>query len=241
MALQPKVLALIPARGGSKGVPRKNILQIGGKPMIAWTIEAALASGVCDRVVVSTDDAEIAEVAKKYGAEVPFMRPEEFARDDTPDYPVFQHCMEWLQENEGTQPDIALWLRPTSPLRTADDIKKALELLLSTDADAVRSVCSVEQHPYWMKNMDDENRLTPLIAGHDENTYPRRQLLDPVYLLSGLVEAIRVPNALKNGKLFSGDIRGYLAPPERSREIDSLTDVEWMTKALADAQSKKSA
>ncbi|MDD5751687.1 MAG: acylneuraminate cytidylyltransferase family protein, partial [Candidatus Peribacteraceae bacterium] len=232
MPLTPKVLALIPARGGSKSVPRKNILPIGGRPLLLWTIDAAKASGVCDRIVVSTDDEEVAALARSAGAEVPFLRPPEFARDDTPDYPVFTHAVDWLEKHEKWRPDIVLWLRPTSPLRTADDIRNALDLLNSTGADAVRSVSETKQHPYWMKLMDAQSRLSPFIAGHDENTFPRRQLCPPVWLLSGLVDVIRVSSALENGVLFGGDVRGYIAPAERSLELDSPSDIEPIVQAL---------
>ncbi|MEK7218326.1 MAG: hypothetical protein AAB728_02570 [Patescibacteria group bacterium] len=127
---------------------------------------------------------------------------------------------------------MVLWLRPTSPLRTAEDIRGALGLLSSTGADAVRSVCTVEQHPYWMKGMDAEGRLTPLIPGHDESSFPRRQLCPPVYMLSGLVDAVRVSSALVNGALFAGDVRGYVAPLERSRELDTLDDMPFLEAAL---------
>jgi CMP-N,N'-diacetyllegionaminic acid synthase len=233
MASRKAVLALIPARGGSKSVPRKNVLPIGGKPLIAWTIEAAHASGVCDRVIVSTDDEVIAEIARCEGAEVPFLRPETLARDETPDYPVFENVIHWLQTHEGWEPEIVVWLRPTSPLRSAEDIRSALELLSSTGADAVRSVCAVAHHPYWMKCMETNGRLTPLISGHDEHSFPRRQSCPPVYMLSGLVDIVRVSSARKNGALFVGDVRGYVASMERSIELDSPEDIEPIAKALS--------
>src|SRR5207237_942740 len=125
-------------------------------------------------------------VAKKEGAEVPFMRPSELAADDTPDFPVFTHAIEWLQKNEGWTPEIVIWLRPTSPLRASSDITQALELLTSTGADAVRSVTLTENHPYWMKLLDKQQRLTPLMPGFDEHSHPRRQTFPPVYHLNGL-------------------------------------------------------
>jgi CMP-N-acetylneuraminic acid synthetase/RimJ/RimL family protein N-acetyltransferase len=230
-----QLLALIPARGGSKSVPRKNILPIVGKPLIAWTIAAAKASGLCDPIIVSTDDPEIAAVAKREGADVPFLRPPEIARDDTPDFPVFKHAVEWLEKNEGWRPEIVAWLRPTSPLRTPEDICGALRILTSTGADAVRSVCAVDHHPYWMKSMDADGRLAPVIPGHDEHAFPRRQLCPPVYALSGLVDVIRVSSALRNGALFAGDVRGYAAPADRSRELDTSADIEPLIRLLCPA------
>ncbi len=235
MASKHTVLALIPARGGSKGVPRKNILTIAGLPLIAWTIRAAKASGVCGHIVVSTDDTEIADIARREGAEVPFLRPARIARDDTPDYPVFAHAVEWFAKHEGVAPKIVLWLRPTSPLRTATHIKEALRLLTSTKADAVRSVCAVEQHPSWMKTIDGKKQLHPLIPGHDERSFPRRQTLKPVYLLSGLVDVVRVSSALKNGALFAGDVRGYVADPAVSRELDAPGDIPVLERALQES------
>lgn len=123
------IIAIIPARGGSKGIPRKNIRLLHGKPLIAWTIETALSTSCLKRVIVSTDDEEIAEVAEKYGAEVPFLRPKKYAQDDTTDMPVYEHTLHWLEENERYIPDIVVWLRPTAPLRTSEDIKNAVNIL----------------------------------------------------------------------------------------------------------------
>ena len=130
------VLGLIPARGGSKGIPRKNLRELAGKPVLAWTIEAALACPLLDRVLVSTDDDEIAAAARACGAEVPFARPAQLANDDTPDLPVYRHALETL----GYEFDVVAWLRPTAPLRTAEDIAAAVRLLEETGADCVRSV-----------------------------------------------------------------------------------------------------
>lgn len=224
------MLAIIPARGGSKGVPHKNILEVGGKPLIAWTIAQAKASGVCHRILVSTDDPEIAGIAKKEGAEVPFMRPSAIAADDTPDFPVFQHALEWLQKEEEYIPTTVVWLRPTSPLRTPEDIQKAVSLLHSSGADAVRSVCEVQEHPYWMKIVEKDGRLAPLMEGRDENSHPRRQLCPLIYLLSGLVDAVRVSSALKNKAMFTGDVRAYIAPADRSRELDTKEDLQYFVR-----------
>lgn len=232
MASTKAALALIPARGGSKGVPRKNILPVGGRPLIAWTIEAAKKSGVCTRIIVSTDDPEIAEIAKKEGADVPFMRPADIAKDDTPDYPVFAHAIEWLKKNEKWNPDAVLWLRPTSPLRTADDIRAAFDLFNSTGADAVRSITLTEHHPYWMKTLDAQKRLAPVLDGFDEQSHPRRQTLPPAYHLNGLVDIARVSSAVSNGALFGGDVRGYVTPAERSLELDSPKDIAALDSAL---------
>lgn len=169
-------ICIIPARGASKGVNRKNIRQLGGKPLIAWTIKTSLSCSSLQRIIVSTDDLEIANIAKEYGAEVPFLRPPELAKDSTPDFPVYQHTISWLTEHENFQPDIVVWLRPTSPLRSVEDIKNAIDILVKSQADSVRSVCLSEHHPYWMKRLEGD-RLIPFIDGFDERKFFRRQLL----------------------------------------------------------------
>jgi CMP-N,N'-diacetyllegionaminic acid synthase len=216
-------LGIIPARGGSKGVPRKNIRQLAGKPLIAWTIEVALACPSLERVIVSTDDQEIAEIARQYGAKVPFIRPAELAQDDTPDLPVYLHALSWLVEHKGYRPDIVVWLRPTTPLRMVKDIETVMELLVESKADCVRSVCLTEHHPYWMKRLDGD-RLVPFVSGSDERRYYRRQLLPPVYRLNGMVDAVRCGTVNERESLFGGDMRGYVVPTERSIDLDSELD-----------------
>jgi len=218
-----KVLAVVPARGGSKGIPKKNIKSLAGKPLINYTVEAALQSQYHLRVVVSTDDEEIAEIARAAGAEVPFLRPAELARDDTADLPVCQHALRWLMMHENYCPEIVVWLRPTSPLRTVQDINAAVQLLLETGADCARSVCLAEHHPYWMKRLEG-NRLLPFVEGVDESKYYRRQELPPAYRLNGAVDVTWCKRILEDGKLFGGDMRGYVMPVERSVDLDSEID-----------------
>lgn len=146
-----EVLAIIPARGGSKSIPRKNIRPFAGHPLIAYSIAAGLAAETVNRVVVSTDDEQIAAISRRYGAETPFMRPEEFSQDDTPDLPVFQHALRWLRENEGYRPEMIVQLRPTSPLRRVRHIDQAVHRLLDRpEANAVRTVCVPFQNPFKM-------------------------------------------------------------------------------------------
>lgn len=178
-----EILAVIPARGGSKSILRKNIKLLAGKPLIAWSIEAAKQSRLLTRVIVSTDDEEIAAVAKQYGAEAPFLRPVELAGDETPDTPVFEHCVAWLQEHEGYRPDIIVHLRPTGPLRTAQEIDGAISLLLRhSEADSVRSVEEPEKPPFKMWKPEGEYMVpfAPLAGMRDAHTAPR-QLLPKVY------------------------------------------------------------
>lgn len=178
-----KVLALIPARGGSKGVPKKNIRLLAGKPLIAHSIDAARASQYIDRIIVSTDDTEIAEAARAHGAEVPFVRPAELAQDLTPDTPVFEHCLAWLKEHEGYEPHLIVHLRPTGPLRTSQEIDESIELLAShPEADSVRSVEEPPKPPFKMWQPEG-NYIKPFaaVAGlKDFHTMPR-QMLPKVY------------------------------------------------------------
>ena len=156
------ILGLIPARGGSKGLPRKNIKLLLGKPLIAWTIEQALASKYLDKVVVSTDDEEIAKISKKYGAEVPFIRPKELATDKTKGIDVVLHTIRWMEEN-GKSYDFLMLLQSTSPLRTFEDMDKAIELLFLKKAKAIVSVCEVEHHPYWSNTLPEDGCMKNFI------------------------------------------------------------------------------
>lgn len=215
-------MALIPARSGSKGIPHKNIKPIHGKPLIVYSIEQALHSKLINRTIVSTDSKKYAEIAVKYGAEVPFLRPKNLSKDETPDLPVYQHALQYLNTIEGYKPDYVVWLRPTTPLRSIDDIDNAISLAIESKADCVRSVCLVEHHPFWMKMIEDD-RLVPFISGKDEKTFFRRQLLPKVYRINGAVDVF---NAFKIKKetLYSGDIKGYIMPKERSLDIDTELD-----------------
>ena len=230
-----RVLALVPARGGSKGVPRKNLRVVAGKPLLQWTLEASAAAERVERTVVTTDDPEIAELARALGAEVPFQRPAELAGDEVPDFPVYRHALDRLAEKDGYEPDAVAWLRPTSPLRMADDIDAAVELLERSGADAVRSVSPSEYHPYWMKRLE-EGRLLPLIEGANESTHPRRQLLPEVFRLNGAVDVIRCASVAHDGPLFGGTIAGYAMPRERSVDIDDELDLE-LAALLLDRQT----
>ena len=217
------VIAIVPARGGSKGVPGKNIRPLAGKPLIVWTLEAALACPAIGRVIVSTDHPDIAAIARSAGGDVPFLRPSALAEDDTPDLPVCLHALEWLRTNSATMPDIVVWLRPTTPLREPQDISDALALRSERDAVSVRSVCQVDHHPYWMKTLDG-SAMRPLLADCDERRFPRRQLLPPVYRLNGAVDVTTAAQAMAGEALFAHDARAYVMPLERSVDIDTEAD-----------------
>ena len=159
-----EVLALIPARGGSKSIPRKNILPFAGHPLLAYSIAAGLAAETINRVIVSTDDEEIASIAKRYGAEAPFLRPAEYSQDHTPDLPVFRHALEWLSKHEDYHPEIVVQLRPTSPFRRVMHIDQAIYRLLERpDADSVRTVCVPFQNPFKMWRIAPNGIMQPFI------------------------------------------------------------------------------
>jgi CMP-N-acetylneuraminic acid synthetase len=187
------VLAIVPARGGSKGIPRKNVREVAGHPLIAYSIAAGLAAEHIDRVLVTTDDEEIAEVARAYGADVPFRRPGELAADDTPDLPVFLHALEWLDREERYRPEIIVHLRPTSPLRQVADIDRAIRLLAGHEtADAVRAVCEPFQNPYKMWRLDADGLMVPLLQGVMPEPYNQpHQKLPQVYWQTGYIDVIR--------------------------------------------------
>ncbi len=189
-----KTVAIIPARGGSKGIPDKNIINLCEKPLIAYAIEAGLAASSVNRIIVSTDDEEIANIAKEYGAEVPFVRPAELAEDNTPDLPVYRHLVEWLHDNENYSFDNLVNLRCTTPLKTPKMIDDAVRLLNNTDCDSVRTANQVsgEEHPYWMFKKRNDGTAESFIDGIKLENYHQRQLLPPCYALNFLVDAMRV-------------------------------------------------
>ncbi len=215
------ILGLIPARGGSKGLPRKNIKPLLGKPLVAWTIEQALASKYLDRVVVSTDDKEIVEISRKYGAEVPFLRPEELATDEAKSIDVVLHAISWVEENDKPY-DLLMLLQLTSPLRTEEDIDRAIELLFEKGTSAIVSVCEVEYHPYWSNVLPADGCMKDFIKPEVINK--RRQELSPFYRLNGAIY-LAYCHYLKQEKSFFGDKTfAYIMPRERSIDIDEEID-----------------
>jgi N-acylneuraminate cytidylyltransferase len=221
-----EILALIPARGGSKSIPRKNIRLFSGHPLIAYSIAAGLAADLVTRVIVSTDDAEIAQVAREYGAETPFLRPAEFSRDDTPDLPVFQHALEWLYVQENYQPEIVVQLRPTSPLRRVWHIDHAVSRLLETpSADSIRAVCSPFQNPYKMWRIGEDGFMHPLVptSFHEPYNLPR-QALPEVYWQTGYVDACWSDTILEGNSMTGERILPLVTDPSEWIDIDSPDD-----------------
>ena len=218
------VLAIVSARGRSKGLPRKNIRAFCGSPLIEWSIRVARNAACVDRVVVSSEDAEIIEVAIRAGAEAPFVRPEALAGDDVAGVEPVIHAVEWLREHEGYQAPWILLLQPTSPLRTAGDIDEAYRLAISTGADAVMGVTPARTHPYWTKTMDEAGRLSDFIPiEHKSNT---RQELPPVHVINGAIYLIRTGELLKTRSFGSGHLVAYCMPFARSIDIDDLLDFQ---------------
>lgn len=220
--MNPVIVAIIPARGGSKAVPRKNIRLLDGKPLIYYAIREAQNSALLQRVLVSTEDAEIAEVARGYGAEV-IPRPRELARDDTPSPPVYRHVIKYLEETEGSAPDIVVLLQPTSPLRRATDIDGAIAQFLATDCDSVVSVCEVEHPPHNMFALDG-NRLVPIVPGGEKII--RRQDAPRIFRLNGAIYVMRSDVAMKQNKAVGHNSEAYIMPIEISIDINTETDLK---------------
>ncbi len=223
-----EVLALIPARGGSKSIPRKNIRPFAGHPLIAFSIAAGLGAETVTRVVVSTDDEEIAQVSRHYGAETPFLRPGEFSQDDTPDLPVFQHALRWLAENEGYHPEIVVQLRPTSPFRRRRYIDEAVYRLMERpEADAVRTVCIPFQNPFKMWRIGGDGFMQPvgLKLGIAREPYNQpRQALPDVYWQTGYVDAAWADTILNKNSMTGERILPLVIDPSEWIDIDSPDD-----------------
>jgi len=234
MTHEKNIIAVIPARGGSKGIPKKNLALLTGKPLLAYAIEVGVASPLIDDVFVSTDDAEIAAVAKKYHADV-IDRPVKLAQDTTPDYPVFSHAITWLKEH-GIDADILVNLRPTCPLRLVEDVNAAVQKMLDTGCDAVRTVTPADHHPYWMVHFEDD-QILPFIDGIDIRKYYQRQLLPPAYRFNGGVDVMSASVIVDKKDLYGSDIRGVIMPAERSIDIDTEIDIR-MAEILLEQREK---
>ena len=236
-----EVLVLIPARGGSKGIPRKNVRDFAGAPLIAYSIVAGLQAELVTRVIVSTDDEEIAETARAWGAEVPFMRPSEFAQDDTTDLPVFEHALKWLRENEGYQPDIVVQLRPTSPVRPVGLVDDAINTLIQhPEADCVRGVVASGQNPFKMWRISSSGQLKPLlrVAGLDEPYNAPRQALPDTFWQTGHIDAIRTSTILEKHSLTGDVIFPLIIDPLYTVDIDTIEDFKNSARLMSDLRIK---
>jgi YrbI family 3-deoxy-D-manno-octulosonate 8-phosphate phosphatase len=234
--MKPEILAIIPARGGSKGIPHKNIRDFAGVPLIAWSIAAAKQSDLVTRTIVSTDDEEIAAVARSFGAETPFLRPAEFAQDATTDLPVYEHALKWLAENENYRPDVVIQLRPTSPIRPRDCVDRAIRILLAhPEADCVRGVVPAGQNPHkmWRLPGGEEAPMQNLldVKGLAEPYNAPRQILPPVYWQTGHIDAIRAATILEKKSMSGEVIYPLVIDPRYTVDLDNLSDwakYEWL-------------
>lgn len=228
-----KILGLIPARGGSKSIPNKSILNLSGFPMLAYSIAAVKKSKLIDRVMLSTDSLEIAEVGKKYGAEVPFLRPPEFAKDESPDLEYVRHALLWLLENEKTVPDFVVQLRPTTPLRDPDVIDDAIKRISAhATASSLRSAHPASESPFkwFMKGEDGFFKSIQEGCSNDAANLPRQSFPD-VYIPNGYVDIIRSENVLAGQTLYGDFMLGYITAP--CHEVDRLEDVSYLEYLLA--------
>jgi CMP-N-acetylneuraminic acid synthetase len=230
------VLGIIPARGGSKGIPHKNLQLLNGKPLIAYSIEAAQHSKQITRLVVSTDDPEIAQVSRAYNVDVPFLRPQSLASDTAGQVEVVEHALRAVEELDQTTYEVIVLLQPTSPLRSYQDIDNALSLLNEDNVDAITSFVLVEQgHPYYMYTIKNE-RAVPLLEIPQGIT--RRQQFPAIYLRNGAIYAVRREAFLAQKQLYGfANSRTYIMPYSRSVNIDTMTDLmlaEVLLKAFAD-------
>jgi YrbI family 3-deoxy-D-manno-octulosonate 8-phosphate phosphatase len=232
-----EILAIIPARGGSKGIPRKNIKPLAGYPLIAYSIAAGLRSRSVTRTIVSTDDPEIAEIARAQGADVPFMRPADLAADDTQDLPVFQHALSWLEEAEGYHPELVVQLRPTSPFRPPDLIDRAVKILLDDpQATSVRGVVPSKQNPYKMWKVPSGAKMVPLLdEGLLEPYNMPRQSLPATFWQTGHIDVIRT-EVIQAGSMSGDAIYACQVDPVFSVDLDNLLDWERAEASLPSLQ-----
>ena len=224
-----RVLAIVPARGGSKGLPRKNVLQLGGHPLIAWSVAAGRQATTVQRVICSTDDPEIAEIAARYGAEVPFLRPAILAQDDTLDLPVFQHALGWLEREQGWRADIVVQLRPTSPLRFPGQVDAAVRLLLDApEASGVRTVIPAPANPFKMWLLPESAKsswMQPLLSvpGLEEPYNMPRQKLPKAYWQTGTIDVVRA-DVIRAGRMSGERLLPMVMDPRQAVDIDAEGD-----------------
>ena len=232
------ILAIIPARGGSKGIKNKNLQLVNGHPLLAWSIAAAKAAQKINRIFVSTDSIEIAEVAKSYGAEVPFMRPTEIADDQSRDLAFLQHALNWLEENEKVTSEFWVQLRPTSPLRTGEIIDNAIaQMQKNASADSLRVVTKAPITPYKMWKLDENQKLNPLLQLENiaEPFNEPRQTLPQIYWQIGTLDVIRSSTLSGQNSVSGKNILGVEVPQNWALDIDTVQDLEKAASALSQA------
>ena len=223
-----KILCIIPARSGSKGIPDKNIMDFKGKPLLSWSIQQAQQCKYNMKIIVSTDSEKYAEISKQYGAEVPFIRPDKISGDTSTDFECIKHCVDWLEEKENYEPDIILHLRPTQPCRKVEDINMAIEVFISNrdKYDSLRSVIAVEKSPYKMYSINNEE-LTPLFNEVNNIKEPynqARQLLPQCYLHNGYIDILNA-DILKNDTISGSRIYPFVMDMNNNIDIDLKKDI----------------
>lgn len=231
------ILGFVPARGGSKGIARKNIKALAGKPLIAWTIEQALKSHGLSRVIVSTEDEEIAHISRDWGAEVPFMRPRELAQDNSHPILAVENALQWLEKHEEWHPNYIMLLQPTSPLRTSEDIDAAIEISASLNPVAVVSVSESDPHPYLIKRILKDGTMDDFMTIDVDSL--RRQDLPLAYVLNGAIYLNRRESILKDRTFLPNGTFAYIMPPDRSLDIDTPWDFYIADLILRDKHANK--
>ncbi|MEM1319922.1 MAG: acylneuraminate cytidylyltransferase family protein [Bacteroidota bacterium] len=222
MTNRKNIVAIIPARGGSKSIPRKNIRLLGGIPLIAYSIAAGLQSQLLDRVIVSTDDEEIARVAMEWGGEVPFLRPAALAGDEVTDWPVFEHVVRWLEEEDDYPVDTVVQLRPTSPFRPPTIVDEAIRQLYAGEADSLRGVTPSGQNPYKMWHMEGELMQPIMDTPFTEPYNMPRQKLPTTFWQTGHIEAIHRDTLLQQRSMTGHHIMPFEIPPGYAVDLDTL-------------------
>ena len=225
--MKPYIIGFIFARGGSKGVPGKNIRLLAGKPLIAYAIETAFQSQFIDRVVVSTDDEKIAQVAQDFGAEVPFVRPKELAQDNSPEWLAWQHAIRTLKElDKGRELDVFVSIPPTAPLRATEDIDNAIQTFLDSDADIVITVKRASRHPSFNMITMDEQNCAKLVLPLDKQII-RRQDAPLVYDMTTVAYVVNPKFIMESNAVFEGKVKAVLIPEERALDIDTKLDFKF--------------
>lgn len=226
----PRVLAVVPARGGSKGIPRKNLVDVAGRPLLAWTLKAAQDSGVVDELIVSTDDAQIAAVARAWGAAVPFIRPAELGRDEVHAVHTVLHALDWFETAHGALPEVVLMLLPTSPLRRPDDIRACVELMQRPDTPAVISVTDMGKYLNNLRYLDGD-ALSLVDPSVDRNG--QRQTQRKIHAVNGSIFAARPALLRAHGSFHIDGARGHAMEPQQSIDINGPQDLALARDALA--------
>lgn len=236
MYKKQRILAVIPARSGSKGLPGKNIRPFAGKPLIAWTIKQALASSYLDRVVVSTDDLKTLKIAREYGAQAPFLRPKKLATSSAKIVKVLIHVLDFF-ERKGYKFDLVMLLQPTSPLRKTKDIDKAIKLFFQKNASAIVSVCPVDHHPFWCNILNKNGRMDNFAKQEAVNR--NRQELPECHRVNGAIYFTSTFLLRKKKKFITERTYAYKMPRERSVDIDTKLEFDFAQFLVASENRKR--